>query len=179
MTGFIPELTTRVSVEVDTSEIDNALSIVEGSEILSGMGLEDTLNTAKTRLENVGKQLPKVIAENLRFNQENIISSKHFKSGMMSQSVDLTSDGDDVLVGNTATSVDGFPYPLAIDKGSTSHWVAPNTFSALHWTDGGGEYWSKGHMVSGIKADPFVDPSIEDTMYDIDQMLDEFIGDLI
>ena len=176
---FIPELTTRVSVEVDTSELDNALSIVEGDDILSAIGLSDLLTSAKSRLENAGKQLPRVIAEDLRFNQENIIASKHWKSGMMAQSVDLSSDGDDVLVGDTASSVDGFPYPLAIEKGSNSHWIAPNTFSALHWTDSSGEHWSKGHKVSGIKPDPFVEPSISDTMYDIDSILDDFIGDLI
>ena len=170
---FIPEITTRVSVEVDTSEIDNALSLVEGSGILSDMGLSDFLKDAKTRLKNVEKPLTKAVAETLQSNQENIISSKHSISNMMASSVDLMEDGNDVLVGNTASSVDGFPYPLAIEKGTKSHWVEPNTFSALHWTDDSGEHWSKGHMVSGIDADPFVEPSIDDTIYQIEKVWEE------
>ena len=172
---FVPEITTRVSVEVDSSDIDEAINRISGG-ILGGTSIVGELEAKKERLETIGKQLPDVIAADLRFNQENIISSKHFKSGMMAQSVDIESDGDDRLVGNTASSVDGFPYPLAIEKGTRSHWVSPNTFSALHWD---GDKFSKGHMVSGIKPDPFVEPSISDTMYDIDKFLEDFIGDLI
>ena len=171
---FIPEITTRVSVEVDSSDIDEAINRISGG-ILGGTSIVGELEAKKERLETIGKQLPDVIAANLQFNQENIISSKHFKSGMMAQSVDIESDGDDRLVGNTASSVDGFPYPLAIEKGTRSHWVSPNTFSALHWD---GDKFSKGHMVSGIKPDPFVDPSIDDTMYQIDSIVDELLKDL-
>lgn len=174
MTGFIPELTTRVTVETDTSELDNAISLIEGDDILSQLGLDEELTQVKNRLEGVKSPLAEAIAERLQSNQENIISSKHYITGMMSQSVDITGDGEDYLVGNTAMSVDGFPYPLAIEKGSRSHWVSPNTFSALHWTDNGGEYWSKGHTVGGITADPFVDPSIHDTIYDIEQIWEGF-----
>ena len=92
---------------------------------------------------------------------------------MMANSVDISRDGDDWLVGDTASSVDGFPYPLAIDQGSKSHWVAPVTFSYLHWTDTDGHHFSKGHMVRGIDAEYFVDNSIDDTLYDIDTVFKE------
>ena len=92
---------------------------------------------------------------------------------MMANSVDISRDGDDWLVGDTASSVDGFPYPLAIDQGSKSHWVAPVTFSALHWIEGGEHYFSKGHMVSGITGENFVDNSIDDTLYDIETAFKE------
>ena len=170
---FIPEITTRVSVEVDTSELDDALSLVESNSILSGLGLSEVLKETKTKLENVKQPLTRAVGETLQSNQENIISSKHYITGMMASSVDLMEDGNDVLVGNTASSVDGFPYPLAIEKGTKSHWVEPNTFSALHWTDDSGEHWSKGHMVSGIDADPFVEPSIDDTIYQIEKVWEE------
>lgn len=170
--SFIPEITTRVHVEVDTSELDNAISIVEGDSILSEMGLTTILEDTKSKLNKLKKPLTDAVSDRLKDNQENIISSKHHKSGMMSQSVDKQGDGEDVLVGNTASSPDGFPYPLAIEKGTKSHWVAPVTFDALHWTDSSGEYWSRGHMVSGIKPDPFVEPSIQDTLDDIDRIWD-------
>ena len=173
---FIPEITTRVSVEVDTSDIDNALSVIEGSGILSDMGLSDFLKDAKTRLKNVEKPLTRAVGEALQSNQETIISSKYGppkSTGMMAQSVDFMWDGDDVLIGNTASSVDGFPYPLAIEKGTSRHWIEPVTFKALHWTDKTGEHWSKGHFVDGIDADPFVDPSIDDTIYQIEKAWEE------
>lgn len=170
--SFIPEITTRVHVEVDTSELDNAINLIEGDSILSGLGLTDLLEDTKSRLNQIKSPLTTAVADRLKDNQENIISSKHFKSGMMSQSVDKSTDGEDILIGNTASSVDGFPYPLAIEKGTKSHWVAPVTYSALHWTDDGGEYWSRGHKVSGISPDPFVEPSIQDTLDDIDRIWD-------
>ena len=114
----------------------------------------------------------------MKDNQENIIGSKHFITGAMSESVDISADGKDRLVGNTACSVDGFPYPLAIEKGTVSHWIEPITYDALHWVEGGTDYFSKGHMVSGINADPFVQASIDDTIYDIEQIVKDALGDL-
>ena len=174
MSGFIPELTTRVTVEVDTSELDNAIGIMNNS-ILGDTGIVEELESTKNKLEGIREPLAESVAKALSSNQVNIISSEHYITGMMSNSVDLMGDGDDYLVGNTAMSVDGFPYPLAIEKGTRSHWVSPNTFSALHWEDNGGEYWSKGHMVSGITADPFVEPSIDDTMHQIDSIVDSIL----
>ena len=175
MSGFIPELTTRVTVEVDTSDLDNAINIMSGG-ILGDTGIVEELESAKNKLEDIREPLAESVAKALSSNQENIISSKHYITGMMANSVDLTNDGGDYLVGNTAMSVDGFPYPLAIEKGTRSHWIAPKTASVLHWD---GDKFSKGHMVSGINPDPFVEPSISDTMYDIDKLLEDFIGDLI
>lgn len=171
MSGFIPELTTRVTVETDTSELDNAISLIQSDSILSQIGLADELEQIKNKVEKAKSPLAEAIAKRLQSNQENIISSKHYITGMMANSVDITGDGEDYLVGNTAMNYNGFPYPLAIEKGSRSHWVAPVTFNALHWD---GDKFSKGHMVSGITADPFVDPSIQDTIYDIEQIWEAF-----
>lgn len=175
MVNFIPEITTRVSVEIDTSELDNALSVIQSDEILSEIGIAEELEETKENLTNLKDPLVKAVAEVLQEKQGVIISSKHSKSGMMAESVDITEDGDDYLVGNTASSVDGFPYPLAIEKGSRDHWVEPDTFDALHWTDGGEDRFSKGHMVSGIEADPFVDPSIDDTIDAIEEIVSKYI----
>ena len=171
---FIPELTTRITVEIDTTGLDNALNLIESSDVLSDLtSLTDEINDRKNKLLDLRAPLGEAVADALSSNQENIISSKHYLTGMMSNSVDVMNDGEDFLVGNTASSIDGFPYPLAIEKGSRDHWIAPATFRALHWEDSSGEHWSKGHMVSGITADPFVEPSIEDTIYQIESILDE------
>ena len=99
----------------------------------------------------------------------------------MANSVDVMHDGEGVyLVGNTAMSVDGFPYPLAIETGSVSHWVAPVTFDALHWNDKltGEDRFSKGHYVSGIKADPYVDYSIQNLTDAVDEIVNPIIEDI-
>ena len=174
---FIPELTTRVTVETDLSGLDDAIMIIESDDILRQIGLDEVLTEKKDAIVNLRNPLAKAVAEGLQSNQENIIASKHYITGMMS-SVDIDEDGPDFLVGTTAASVDGFPYPLAIEKGSRDHWVAPVTFSALHWVQNGKDMFSKGHMVSGIKADPFVEPSIKNTIWDIDEIVNDVLGDL-
>lgn len=168
---FIDEITTRVTVKADTGEIDNAIAKVSGG--LLGDIMAQQLTETKEQIKELEEPLADGIASRLAENQSNIIDSKHHVSGMMANSVDIMEDGKDRLVGNTASSVDNFPYPLAIEKGSRDHWVAPVTFDALHWTDKDGEHWSKGHMVSGIEADPFVEPSIRNTIWDIDEILAE------
>jgi hypothetical protein len=167
---FIPELTTRVTVNTDTTELDDAISL------MSSYGLDEVaseLQERKDKLLSLEEPLADAVAKEMSSIQENIISSKHYKTGMMSNGVDVSADGKDRLVGNTASSATGFPYPLAIEKGTRDHWVAPVTFDALHWTEGGKDYFSKGHMVSGITPDPFVQPSIDDTMYMIESIFND------
>ena len=179
MAGFIPEITTRITVNVDLSELDEAIGIVQSSEVLFDIGsLVDELESKKERITELKEPLGEAVAKGLQSNQEMIISSKHYITGLMANSVDISSDGDDFLVGNTAMSVYGFPYPLAIETGSHPHWVEPVTYDALHWVDSTGEHFSKGHVVGGIDPDPFVEPSIDDTMYDIDVIVDELLEDL-
>lgn len=179
MSQFIPEITTRITVNIDTSELDDAMNVIQSDEILSDIpSLVDEVETRREQLTSLKEPVGRAVAECLKSNQENIIGSKHYVSGMMANSVDITEDGDDFLVGDTAESVDGFPYPLAIEKGTRDHWVEPVTYDALHWTDGDGDHFSKGHMVSGITPDPFVEPSIDDTMYDIDEVIDEVMKEV-
>lgn len=166
---FIPELTTRVTVKTNTNELDSAISQFKGDPIMSVFA--DELEQAKAELVELEEPLADAVAESLSSIQETIISTKHYVTGLMSNSVDIQMDGRDRLVGNTASSVDGFPYPLAIEKGTKSHWVEPVTFSALHWGGTPG-FFSKGHMVSGIEADPYVEYSINETMDLIDSIFE-------
>ena len=173
MSGFIPELTTRVSVKMETKDLEEAINRVSSDPILSDVGILDELEDALKEFKDLQEPLVDAVSERLSSNQETIISTKHYITGMMSNSVDISQDGEDRLVGNTAMSPTGFPYPLAIEQGTSSHWVAPITFSALHWSEGGQDYYSKGHTVGGIKADPFVEPSINLTIADIDDIWDD------
>ena len=172
--GFEPELTTRVTVEVDTSEIDNAISIMN-SGLLADTGIVEQLEAQKEKLESIREPVAQAVAEALQSNQEMIISSKHFITGTMMNSVDIMVDGEDRLVANTAESTDGFPYPLAIEKGRRE--VTPVDAKVLRWFEGGvggTPVFSK--RSRAVKADPFVQPSIDDTLDQIEQIVYEKFG---
>ena len=181
MTTFIPEITTTISVKANTEPLQDCIDLIDSSEILSTCFTEvkDYILSKKAETEQLIDPVAEATANSLSAYQSQIISMKHKKTGMMMNSVDVMHDGDGVyMVGNTASSVDGFPYPLAIEEGTRDHWVAPVTFSALHWTDFKGEHWSKGHMVSGIKPDPYVDYSIQNLEDKIEEILNPFVNDV-
>ena len=180
MSGFIPEITTTVTVESNTKSLEESVDLMKSSEILSQCFTDviDYLEQKKEESDNLIDPTALAVSEGLSAYQSAIIETKHKVTGMMMNSVDVEQDGEgQYLVGNTAMSVDGFPYPLAIETGSVGHWVAPVTFDALHWYDTKEEkdMFSKGHYVSGIKADPFVDYSIQN----LEEAVDEIINPII
>ena len=175
MSGFIPEITTRVTTKVNVDRIDEAINKIESDPFLSQChSLIETLNNKKNQLKSLEQPVSEAVAERLQSNQEMIISSKHYITGMMANSVDISQDGNDYLVGNTATSVDGFPYPLAIETGRRE--VYPIDAKVLRWFDGGigGTPIFSMHSKS-VPADPFVKPSIDDTLYDIETIVNEHV----
>ena len=179
---FVPEITTTVAVEANTDAIDESINLINGSDVLSQCfgDIVEHLQSKKQELNEAKDPLALAVSENLSSHQSQIISMKHKKSGMMMNSVDIMHDGDGVyLVGNTASSVDGFPYPLAIEQGTKAHWVAPITFHALHWREGGEDRFSKGHMVSGIEADPYVEYSINMTESTVEGIVNEYINKIL
>lgn len=179
--GFIPEITTRVSVETDTSELQETIKVIESNPILSQLGLIEEIESVESKLKSLEKPLALGVSGLLQRNQEIIIATKHYIKGLMANSVDITEDGDDYLVGNTAMSVDGFPYPLVIEKGRRGGYeVKPITYSALHWIDKdtGEDVFAKVSHPGPVAPDPFVEPSIEDTMRDIDDIINKQFGGL-
>ena len=94
---------------------------------------------------------------------------------MMANSVDITQDGSDYIVGNTATSYDGFPYPLAIEKGRRA--VFPVEKKMLRWFEGGviGGTPIFAKYSSAVSPDPFVEPSINDTVDDIEKIVSDYV----
>ena len=179
MSDYIPELTTRVKVTTDTSELDNAINILKSDTLGEISNLTEPLETVKNKLTNFEGAIAGTIATELQSNQEIIISTKHYISGKMVNSVDIFSEGKEYIVTNTAVSENGFPYPLAINSGSSAHWIAPKDASVLHWEKNGTDYYSKGHMVSGIKPDPYVKYSIDYTMRQVEGIVTEFLNNLL
>ena len=170
MAGFIPDLTTRITVNVHSESIDEAISRM--SQFPS---IVEALENKKNQLDDLEQPVAEAVAEKLQSNQEMIISSKHYITGMMANSVDISQDGRDYLVGNTAHSVDGFPYPLAIETGRRE--VFPVEKKWLRWFEGGmigGTPIFAKHS-SSVDPDPFVQPSIDDTIYDIEGIVRDHV----
>lgn len=176
MAGFIPELTTRITVKVNSDSIDEAITRVESDPYLSKCpSIVEVLNQKKTQLTELEQPVAAAVADRLSSNQEIIISTKHYITGMMANSVDVTQDGTDYLVGNTAHSVDGFPYPLAIETGRRE--VFPIDKKVLRWFEGGDFGKPIFARRSGsVAADPFVKPSIDTTIEDIEEIVSEEIS---
>ena len=63
-------------------------------------------------------------------------------------------------VNGTSASIfineDKAPHGKFIYKGTQDHFVSPKNSKALSFAVGGNRFFSKGHMVSGIKAEPFI-----------------------
>lgn len=175
MAGFIPEITTRITAKVNTDSIDDAIQRVESDPYLSQCpSIVDVLNEKKSQLKDLEQPVAESVAERLSSNQEIIISTKHYITGKASNSVDIMQDGSDYLVGNTATSVDGFPYPLALETGRRE--VFPVEKKVLRWFEGGDfgkPVFSK--YSKAVAADPFVQPSIDTTIMDIEEIVDEHV----
>lgn len=172
---FIPEITTRVTTKVHTDSIDEAINKIESNPYLSKCpNIIETLQNKKNQLEGLEEPVSRAVAERLSSNQETIISTKHYITGKMANSVDISQDGNDYLVGNTAVSVDGFPYPLAIENGRRA--VFPVEKKVLRWFSGGIGGTPIFSKYSGpVAADPFVEPSINTTIEDIEDIVSNVI----
>ena len=61
-----------------------------------------------------------------------------------------------VKVSTASQGSEGSPIPYYLEYGTTAHWIAPVKAKSLHWVVNGEHCFSKGHMVSGIKAHFFM-----------------------
>lgn len=180
---FIPDLTTTWNVNIKSDDIDEAIETIQSSPILSVAGDDvlQRLTTAKAELEGLATPVAQAIAETQQSYQEQYIEmNTSIDTGLMHDTITIEDNGEgNRSVGPTAYSLEGFPYPMAIENGSKSHWVAPKTAKALHWIQDGEHMFSKGHMVSGVKARPFVEPSQSSTMEDVERIVEETLGNVL
>lgn len=177
MSGFIPQITTRVSAEVDTKELDKAISLIGSDNIMSNVfgEVRDYLLEVKKKGEDGVDPLASTLTKRLQDNQYHRIKAYHRNTGMMANSVDITHESKgSYLVGNTATSYDGFPYPLAIETGRRE--VRPLKEGGwLRW-------WNKqGDIVfakrsKAVKGDPYVEDSIAMTDRQVDKVVESWFN---
>lgn len=59
--------------------------------------------------------------------------------------------------------------------GTKRHWVEPVRASALSWVQDGTRRFSKGHFVSGIKAEPWVEDNYESREQRFNRMIENSI----
>lgn len=62
-------------------------------------------------------------------------------------------------------------YGAYIELGTRDHWVEPVKKKALHWEENGEDRFSKGHMVSGITAKPFIQPAMYGNVRKFEQII--------
>ena len=172
MAGFIQDLQTRVSVNVHSENLEQARAVYESNPFISQLSeVLKELESKEQQLKALEQPVANAIAEQLKSNQENIIATKHFITGKMVGSVEISNEGSDYIVGNTATSVDGFPYPLAIETGRRA--VYPIEKSVLRWFEGGQPVFAK--RSGAVAPDPFVEPSINTTMGEVEGIVHNYI----
>jgi hypothetical protein len=78
-----------------------------------------------------------------------LVMSTPIRSGKLRNSIRVNKAVRGNSVGFTVTALSYFFY---LDQGTKEHMVRPRKKKALHWVESDQDYFSKGHMVSGIKG---------------------------
>ena len=133
----IPELSHHVKVLLELNELDNVISNIPDNWMFDP--LREQLLSIKRSYEEVADELPEIVSEKfVEIAKDQITSLSNADStGMMAGSIELLPDGErSVLIAETAESPEGFPYPLAFEKGRRE--VVPVEARVLRWWIGGG-----------------------------------------
>ena len=133
----IPELSHHIKVLLELNELDNIINNISDNWMFNP--LREQLLSIKQSYEQVADELPEIVGEKfVEIAKEQISSlSSGNSTGMMGGSIELSPDGErSVLIAETAESADGFPYPLAFEKGRRE--VVPVEARVLRWWSGGG-----------------------------------------
>lgn len=134
----IPELSHHVNVILENKAIDRLISILPNNSI--GDSLKPILEDLKMKYEDVANSIPGAVSEEFltiaKGHINSMKSNRGNSTGMMAGSIETMPDGErSVLISETAESPDGFPYPLAFEKGRRE--IVPVEAKALRWWDGG------------------------------------------
>ena len=79
------------------------------------------------------------------------------RTATLERAVETKIVSDSPLVGSVYINEAMAPYGKYIHEGTKAHFIRPRTRKALRFVGAGGRFFfSKGHMVRGIKADPFL-----------------------
>lgn len=161
--GAWDELDIGVSVELDTSELDNAISIVSGNEYFADIG--DELEKLRDDLNKNSDELAEQLAEKGKSLQQLAIGMNGtIASGDLLNSIEVEDDGErSYLVG---TTINHF-YPLVVEKGRGA--VVPVRAKMLHFfTQSGDEVFTK--YSKPFPGKPYVEPAYQQLLSDADSI---------
>lgn len=161
--GVWDELDIGVSVELDTNELDNAISIVSGNEYFTDIG--DELEKLREDLNKNSDELAEQLAERGKSLQQLAIGMNGtIASGDLLNSIEVEDDGErSYLVG---TTINHF-YPLVVEKGRGA--VVPVRAKMLHFfTQSGDEVFTK--YSKPFPGKPYVEPAYQQLLSDADSI---------
>lgn len=161
--GSWDELDIGVSVELDTSELDNAISIVSSNEYFTDIG--DELEKLREDLNKNSDELAEQLAEKGKSLQQLAIGMNGtIASSDLLNSIEVEDDGErSYLVG---TTINHF-YPLVIEKGRGA--VVPVRAKMLHFfTKSGDEVFTK--YSKPFPGKPYVEPAYQQLLSEADSI---------
>ena len=111
--------------------------------------------------------------------EENLLDNikPHSKSGRLERNayVDIIPNGVEAGIKNDGMMVSWrgakVNYGIFLEYGTRDHDIAPKNKKALRWNGAGGFMFSKGHRVSGIKADPYLANAANETFKNLNRIL--------
>ncbi|OEC87887.1 MULTISPECIES: hypothetical protein [Methanobacterium] len=177
MTDIIPETGTQVTVTADSQGLDDIINVIQGDNILSQVlaPAVEQLNKDKETLKESTTTLANAVAERIKAYQEQFISmNQSIVTSNMHDTIEVDPTGDGTAeVGATATSDEGFPYPIVIEQGSRPHIIEGNPLLAFNWN--GAFVITHSVQHPGTSPKPFVAPSLDYIKQDTDELFNSEI----
>lgn len=165
MSSIIEELGTRITTNCNTDELEGYKGIFDS--------YDEVVDRIVSKLKSDEVTITKEVAETLQNNQRIISQQRSFNTGEMANSIMIEEQGNTAIVGTTARSSDGFPYPLSVEFGRKE--VVPIRAKVLRWiNEDGMTVFSK--YSSAVAPRPFVEPSINETLNQVEDIVNKVIS---
>ena len=122
--SYIPEMGTRVSVEIDTEGLDEIINTLESDPTGSLFNdLITELKGKKGEFRQAEKDLSLRLSQELVKEQSDYIRTHHYVTGNMTNSTQIWEEGNNyAIVGTGAHNPkNNFPYPITIEYGSKKY----------------------------------------------------------
>jgi len=149
----IDELSTTITLSIDTSQLEELL----GFEYLNSE-METLIETKINNLEKLHPVATEVLGNSLKEWIEYEIKNKNLiHTGNMLGNVYSQPDGSDRLVYLSASTIDGYPYPVGLEFGTRPHLIEGNPW--LWWEGASHPVRRVNHP--GNAPNPFVAPARE------------------
>lgn len=164
MSSIHEELGTKIITNCDTTGLEQMKGFFNDLD----SRVDDIISAFKEKEEIITQE----VALTLQSNEQQFIQARHFVTGRMMNSVNIEQNGNTAIVGASAVSDEGFPYPLAIEFGRRE--VVPVNAKVLRWVQDGMTIFAK--QSGAVAPDPFVDMSITQTLSQVENIVNQQLG---